>query len=65
MNILSTSKVEDFWFVMLDDEAKLSKKKWNDVISTKNICVQLFIAFFLKNKKSIIYKEEGENWNKR
>jgi len=48
MNILSTSKVEDFWFVMLDDEAKMSKKKWNDVISTKKYLCSTFYSFFLE-----------------
>ena len=31
--------MEDFKLVVFDDKAELNKKKWNNIISTKETCI--------------------------
>jgi len=49
-------EVEDFQLVMFNDETKLIKEEKDNVVTVKNICVRFFVTFFLRNKKSIVYK---------
>ena len=41
---------------MLDNKPKLVKKRRNNTITTKKICIEFFIALFLRNEKAIINK---------
>ena len=50
---------------MFNNKAELIEEEWDDVVTTKEICVWFLITFFLINKKYIIYKWKSRNWNKR
>jgi len=51
MFFINLKKMEDFRLFLFDDEAKLSEKEWNDIISTEETYIQFFIVFFQKYEK--------------
>ena len=53
-------KIKNLWF---DSETKLFKKRENDTITTKNIHIQFFKTFFLRNKKTVVHERKSENGN--
>ena len=57
--------MKDFWLVVFNGEAKLIKNGRDNVIATKEICIQFFVTFFLRNKEIIVYERKSRNWNER
>ena len=51
-----SGQMKNFRLIMFNDKPKLSKKRRNDTITTKKICVCFFEMFFLRKKKTIVYK---------
>lgn len=47
--------MEDIRLFVFNNEVKLSEKKWNNIISTKETCVQVFSKMW---KIEVIYKIE-------
>jgi len=51
--------MKNLWFCMFDSETKLFKKRENDIITTKKICIWFFKKNFLRNEKTVIYKRKS------
>ena len=47
---------------MFHDKTKSHKKRWNDVITTKEVYIRNRKQFTLRNEESIVNK--WKNWNK-
>jgi len=50
--------MKKFWLVMLNDQNKLSEKRRNNTIATKEVYIWFFKRFFLRNKKTNISSKE-------
>ena len=37
----------------------------DNVVAAKDICIQFFVSFFLRNKETIVYKRKSRNWNEK
>jgi len=56
-------EMENFYFSMFNDQTKLFEKRRHNMVTIKEIRVWNVKRFILKNKESIVYKEDDRNWN--
>ena len=53
---MQSRKIKDFYFAIFYNKTKSHKKKQNNIITTKEICIRNRKQFTLRNEESIINK---------